>query len=72
MTRLVGAVKPSDKDRIAVLEAQLAAQTAQNTEFIRVINILIQRTDDLNERVTHFEDMDINGYENNEKVKFVR
>lgn len=63
-------VKLSDKDRLNILEMQISAQDEQNKEFVRIINILIARTEDLNDRVKHFEDQDINDHENNEKAKF--
>ncbi len=69
-TLLLAAGKVTDKERIVALEGQMLVQQAQNAEYNRVINILIARTDDLNARVTHFEDQDINGHENNEKAKF--
>lgn len=68
---LLGAAgKPSDKERISALEAQVLIQTAQNAEYNRVIRILILRTDDLNARVEHFENQDINEHENNEKAVY--
>ena len=69
-TLVAAGAKASDKERIAALEGLAASQQAQNVEYNRVINILIARTEDLNNRVTHFEDQDINGHENNEKAKF--